>query len=638
MCPNKDWFSTYQPFDGGKVLLGNNAPCKVAGVGTIRIKMFDGIVRTLTDVRHVPELKKNLISLGTLDSKGYSFRGEGGAIRISKGALVVMKGKRENSLYVLQGSTITGTVAVSSAVDSDVTKLWHLRMGHVSERGLVELSKQGLLCGQQVGKLDFCEHCVYGKQCRIKFNTAVHRTKGTLDYVHSDLWGPSQVHSHGGGRYMLTFIDDYSRKVWIFILKQKGEAFVKFKQWKTLIEKQTGRQIKRLRTDNGLEFCSGEFEKFCKDHGIARHYTVRHTPQQNGLAERMNRTLLERTRCMLSNAGLPKVFWAEAVNTACYLINRCPSTAIGLKTPEEMWSGAPANYEKLRIFGCPAYAHIREGKLDARALKCIFLGYPDGVKGYELWWPEKRKCIISRDVTFNEAEMLKSQKGSTSENKDPNISEKVELEVEPAKEKSVDQEEDQDPGVDTDTSQLQQYQLARDRERRQIKPPQKYGYADLVAYALNIADDISNSEPQSYGEAVNNSEAPQWTAAMTEEIESLHKNRTWVLVERPKAQKIVGCKWVFKKKEGIPGVEDARFKARLVAKGYTQREGIDVNEVFSPVVKHSSIRILLAIVAQFDLELEQLDVKTAFLHGELEEQIYMKQPEGFEVQGKEVKV
>jgi hypothetical protein len=153
-----------------------------------------------------------------------------------------------------------------------------------------------------------------------------------------------------------------------------------------------------------------------------------------------------------------------------------------------------------------------------------------------------------------------------------------------------------------------------------------------------VAEDVDTNEPCTYREAISCDESSQWLAAMGEEIESLHKNQTWELVKPPKGQKIVGCKWVFKKKKGIPRVENARFKAQLVAKGYTQREGIDYNEVFSPVVKYSSIRVLLAMVAYFDLELEQLDVKTVFLHGELEEQIYMQQPEGFIVPNMEDQV
>jgi len=208
----------------------------------------------------------------------------------------------------------------------------------MSEAGMTILSKRGLL-GNKVGKLDFCEHCVYGKQTRVKFSTAIHKTKGTVDYIHSDLWRLAPVPSKGGARYLLTFVDDFSRKVWVYFLKNKNDVFSNFKKWKALIENQTNKKIKRLRTDNGLEFCEGQFNEFCENEGIVRHRTVRKTPQQNGVAERMNRPLLERARCMLSTANLSKDFWAEAINMACYLVNRSPYTAIECKTPVEVRYG-----------------------------------------------------------------------------------------------------------------------------------------------------------------------------------------------------------------------------------------------------------------------------------------------------------
>ncbi|KAG8491577.1 hypothetical protein CXB51_014857 [Gossypium anomalum] len=215
MSPNRDWFTTYETVSEGVVLMGNNVSCKIAGVGIIKVKMFDGVVRTLSDVRHVPELKRNLISLSTLDSKGYIYTAESTVLKISKGSLVVMKGQRKTAkLYVLQGSTVTGdaTVTSSSLSDDDITKLWHMRLGHMSENGMVELGKRRLLDGQGICKLNFCEHCVFGKQKRVRFTRGIHNTMGTLEYIHSDLWGPSRVPSIGGANYMLTFIDDFSRK------------------------------------------------------------------------------------------------------------------------------------------------------------------------------------------------------------------------------------------------------------------------------------------------------------------------------------------------------------------------------------------------------------------------------------------
>ena len=165
-------------------------------------------------------------------------------------------------------------------------------------------------------------------------------------------------------------------------------------------------KVKRLRTDNGLEFCNRDFDNFCKAEGILRHKTVVNTPQQNGVAERMNRTLLERARCMLSNAGLDKEFWAEAVSSACYLVNRSPTTSIECKTPEEVWSGKLDDYSRLKVFGCPAYAHVNEGKLEPRAKKCVFMGYPENVKGRG-----KRRCYEDIDVVWPLAFQKSKQSG-----------------------------------------------------------------------------------------------------------------------------------------------------------------------------------------------------------------------------------
>lgn len=197
MSPNRSWFTNYQPVEGGSVMMGDDSPYKIVGIGSIQIKMFDGVVRTLADVRHVPGLKMNLISLSTLDLKGYKYSGEGGVLKVSKGALVVMKADiKSANLYHLRGTTVTGNSNVTSSSSSDSTNLWHMRLGHMSELGLTILSKKGLLDDKCVDKLKFCEHCIFGKHKRVKFNTSVHTTKGILDYVHADLWGPSQEECH----------------------------------------------------------------------------------------------------------------------------------------------------------------------------------------------------------------------------------------------------------------------------------------------------------------------------------------------------------------------------------------------------------------------------------------------------------
>lgn len=196
----------------------------------------------------------------------------------------------------------------------------------------------------------------------------MNKMNGKLDYVHSDVWGPVRVASKAGSLYFLTF--NFLRKVWVYFMRHKSEVFEKFRVWKAEVENQTERRIKCLRSDNGTEYKYELFVKFCEDHGIQRHWTVRKTPQQNGVPKRMNRTIAERARCMRLNARLSKDFWAEAVSMAVYIINRLPSTALGNKVAQEVWTGKEVDYSGMRIFECPAYVHVsgdERSKLDVKS-------------------------------------------------------------------------------------------------------------------------------------------------------------------------------------------------------------------------------------------------------------------------------
>ena len=205
-----------------------------------------------------------LISLGTLEANSCRIIMENGILKVTKGVMVV----RQGSLYILQGTTVTGVAAVGTAsADANDTRLWHMRLGHMSEKGMTIYSIG-------TGKLDFCDHCIFGKQKRVSFPKAKHRTQGILDYIHYDLWGPSKVPSLGGKCYVLTFVDDFSRKVWVYFLRQKNETFSMFKKLKALLENQDGRKIKKIRTDNGLEFLESEFDEFYAVNSIARHETL----------------------------------------------------------------------------------------------------------------------------------------------------------------------------------------------------------------------------------------------------------------------------------------------------------------------------------------------------------------------------
>ena len=273
-----------------------------------------------------------------------------------------------------------------NAVDSDNSStLCHKRLSHISEKGLNVLAKKKLLSNFQSAKLEKCEHCLAGKQNRVSFKSyPPSRKTELLELVHSDLCGPMKTKTLGGALYFVTFIDDCSRKLWVYVLKTKDQVLGVFKQFQASVERETGKKLKCIRTDNGGEYC-GPFDEYCKHQGIRHQKTPPKTPQLNGLAERMNRTLMERVRCLLSEAKLPNSFWGEALLTAAHVINLSPAVALQSDVPNSVWYGKDVSYDHLRVFGCKAFVHVpkdERSKLDAKTRQCIFIGYGLDEFGY----------------------------------------------------------------------------------------------------------------------------------------------------------------------------------------------------------------------------------------------------------------
>ncbi|KAJ7976200.1 Retrovirus-related Pol polyprotein from transposon TNT 1-94 [Quillaja saponaria] len=291
----------------------------------------------------------------------------------------------------------------------DSTWRWHMRLGHLNFGGLKNLGEK-----KMVYELPFinhpnqlCEACLLGKHARKSFPKEATRATKPLQLIHTDVCGPIKPCSFGKNHYFFLFIDDYTRKTWVYFLKKKSKAFEVFKNFKALVEKESGHVIKSLRSDRGGKFTSNEFNIFCETQGIHRPLTVPRTPQQNGVAKRKNRTILNMARCLLKSKNMPKEFWAEAVSCVVYLSNRCPTKGVENQTPQEAWSGKKPNVSHLRIFGSIAYAHVPDqerSKLDDRSVKYVFIGYDSNSKWYKLYNPRNGKIIVSRDVEFNEDE------------------------------------------------------------------------------------------------------------------------------------------------------------------------------------------------------------------------------------------
>lgn len=352
-----------------------------------------------------------------MENKGCEFKASNGILKIVMGCTIIMRRYRKGSytLYFLNGvarkaelCSGEASTEVTSSTEKDLTQLWHSRLGHVGQKGLDMLVKSGCIEKDQVSVIKFCEDCVIGKTHKVSFGPAQHLTKDRLDYIHSDLWGSPKIPpSLGRCYYFLSFTDEWSRKVWVYFLKAKDEAFKCFVEWKKMVEVQVERKVKKLRTDNGLEFCNKRFEQFCRDEGIFRHRMCSYTPQHNGVAKRLNRSILNKVRNMLSESGLEAKYWADAVSTAVYLMNRTPSSVINFEIPEQRWTTEAPDLSGLRIFGCIAYVHTDDGKLNPRAKKGVFTGYLEGVKGFRIWFLDEQKCVIRRNVVFREDQMFK---------------------------------------------------------------------------------------------------------------------------------------------------------------------------------------------------------------------------------------
>jgi transposase InsO family protein len=251
-----------------------------------------------------------------------------------------------------------------------------------------------------------CVSCLAGKQHRDSIpKQANWRASAKLELVHSDICGPINPQSNGGNMYFMTFTDDYSRKTWVYLLKEKSAAFETFKNFKALVEKESGCSIQCLRSDRGGEYTSNSFNEYCRGEGIKRQLTAAYTPQQNGVSERKNITLLNMVRSMINARNVPKKFWPEAVKWATHVMNRSHTLSVKNITPEEAWSGAKPAVHYFRTFGCIAHVHVNDvqrKKLDAKSKRCVLLGISDESKAYKLYDPVDKKIIVSRDVVFEE--------------------------------------------------------------------------------------------------------------------------------------------------------------------------------------------------------------------------------------------
>lgn len=611
MTYDQEIFRELDTSEVSKVKIGNGELITVKGKGTVAIESCTG-TKLITDVLFVPDIDQNLLSVGQLLEKGFK------VIFEDKQCLIKDANNKEVFRIKMRGKSfpLDPMKEKQSAypITLSNTETWHKRLGHFHHAAVLSMQRKQLVQGlpHLDANVPNCRACQFGKQARLPFSQSTWRANEKLQLIHTDLGGPQRTPSLKGSKYYIAFIDDFTRMCWIYFLRFKSEVagvFWKFKQW---IENQSGCKIQVLRSDNGTEYTSEKFNLFCEEAGIEHQLTAPYTPQQNGVSERKNRTIMEMARCMLYEKGLPKEYWAEAANTAVFLLNRLPTKAVHGKTPFEAWYSYKPSLQNLKVFGCLCFTYVpqvKRDKLDKKANPGIFVGYSTISKAYRVFQPHTKKLLISRDVHFMENEKWSWDNAEKKQSADPL----------PCQDQLVDD------------SPLQSADLL---------PRQDELVDDFPVRGTRLLSDIYQRcnvavfEPAGYWEA---KEYPKWRSAMQEEFTMIEKNQTWELVKRPENRKVIGVKWVYRTKLNVDGSIN-KHKARLVVKGYAQIFGIDFSDTFAPVARLDTIRMLLAIAAQKGWKIYQLDVKSAFLNGFLEEEIYVEQPEGFAVKGQEDKV
>ncbi|KAK9055092.1 hypothetical protein SSX86_026172 [Deinandra increscens subsp. villosa] len=645
----------------------------------------------ITDVLHVSKFNCNLLSVSRLTKDlqcSVTFFPDFCVLQGLRSKTLIGVGECKNGLYRM------GIFGEERKVMAVTIERWHKRLGHASDG---KLSKVDFFKNVTFNLKDkLCVSCAKAKHTKLPFGVSHIKTKESFELLHCDIWGKYRTPSFSGANYFLTIVDDFTRSVWVFLIKHKSDASRHLIDFHKMVENQFEKRIKRIRCDNGGEFTSTLMTDFYKKQGILLETTCPHTPQQNGVVERKHRHLLETARALRFEANIPKKFWGECILTATYIINRLPSKTLQNKTPFEMLFNRKPDYDHMRVFGCLAYFRNNEtrgDKFEVRGRPGVFLGYPPGTKGYKIYDIENKKIIISRDARFFESEFPFLSSNQVNETPhtiesfpfDQDITHEANDEAtEPNKFYSPQMEEDepnnsitqqteadqtndsiiQGPVNDDQAQQdisiphFQENETTEARPKRAKAPPKHFSefivklppsidhtqptsnsegstvhpITNYISYdkfsdshRSFLAAITTNHEPKYFKQAMQD---PKWVEAMKKEIQALENNNTWTLEPLPEGKRAIDSKWVYKIKYK-PNGEIERYKARLVAKGFTQTEGVDFHDTFAPVAKLVTVRTLLAVAVKKDWIINQLDVNNAFLHGDLDEEVYMKVPQGF---------
>ncbi|KAL8118058.1 hypothetical protein AgCh_015817 [Apium graveolens] len=656
---------------GPSITFGDDNKGYTVGYGLIS---KDNVI--IEEVALVDGLKHNLLSISQLCDKGNSvtFNKETCVVINNQNNKVVFTGVRRGNVYLadFNSTKAESVTCLLSKASQDESWLWHKKLSHLNFKTMNELVKKDLVRGiplVEFIKDGLCNACQKGKQIKASFRKKLDSAiEEPLQLLHMDLFGPVNVLSISRKRFCLVIVDDFSKFSWTYFLKSKDEASEIIINHIRQVNNHPDFKVRRIRSDNGTEFKNYVMRVFCEENGILHEFSAVRTPQQNGVVERKNRSLIEAARTMLEESKLPTFFWAEAVNTACYTQNISLINQARCMTPYQLFKNKKPTLNFLHVFGCKCYILRNQtdqnGKFDAKADEGIFVGYAVG-KAYRVYNLRTSIVFESIHVVFDDKKIEGIKDGDYHESlKFDNVemvsddeSDQETLSKDNA-DKSTTNEAQNSTSVELHnaSSVRRQSVLSVGRQpassvdnievsssRANLPQPRKW--TKDHPFELIIGDVssrvqtrratqeeclyssfMSKEKPKKVEETLLD---PDWILAMQEELNQFERNKVWKLVPKPTGKNPIDTKWVLRNKMDENGIV-VRNKARLVAKGYCQQEGIDFDETFAPVARLEAIRIFLAYAAHANFKVYQMDVKSAFLNGDLEEEVYVSQPPGFE--------
>lgn len=712
---DRSYFWTYSESTRVMVKTANHGRLPTSGRGNCIADLTLGARTfrvTFTNCLHAPGAMINLLSVGHMLRKKWSCNFEHSPARcqLKYHGETLSEIPMTGNLFFVDVKFIRPTEpsSHSSTLPHEISSfahtplswnLWHARMGHPGGDSIKRISSAAT--GVKVDSsepLHKCESCIIAKHPRRPFRPSeTPRASHMLDLVHSDLCGPFPVSTPHGKLHFIVFLDDHTNLLNVQLLATKDQALDAWRIIKARWENHLGCTVKVFRSDNGGEFISGAFTKDLLAAGIERQLSAPYAHQQNGKAERAIRTLEGHLFSMLESANLPANLWGEAALTACYLWNRTTSTTLPPNTtPFELVNGRKPDLSHIRVFGSRCFARIPaelQVKLGPHSRKAIFLGYPDGTKGYRLRDTASGAFFIARDVIFNER-ITDEASDSESETGDevpvthtqaptavlpqpptlsrltapPHPSASVDpplrrsacakmptaagnawaadiaaakarlqslresrtacTQVVPSSEGVVEAEET----VDVEEENLEEIEPNSD-------VPDAYANTLIEEHAnITIRSDRKRDPndpsydmkipPSTYDEAMLRTDRNEWLEAMKKELNIMDDMHVYQLAPLPDGCKAIGNRWVLEFKEDNKG--GSVYKARLVTQGFSQIPGVDYGATFAPVLKTASLCLIAALACKNDWELHSFDATRAFLWGVLKEEIYMRQPRGFE--------